>query len=465
MENVSRRWTLGSGTVALTAMLAHVGAIVAGVVLSHVAYHQFAYGTSGDALRALNFAGLAGLVFAGLGVAGGLYEIEALARGRRFNTIFSAWNAAFVAAILLAFVTKQTDALSRGAVILSYPAGLIVAALAYRMLSAAVRRLSVSGNVEARRVLVIGRESEIRDFVAANPPGAQRLRVIDAIVLPEGDGDAERIVARAVERARELEPDDIVLAIPMRESALVERCVDALETVPAALHLLQEPIFRRFRDIGLSSVGQAQAIVLTRPRLTPLDLFAKRAFDLTAATAATIVLSPLMLAIAAAIRLESHGPALFRQARYGFNQEPFRIFKFRTMTTMEDAGHIRQATRDDERITRVGAFLRRTNLDELPQLFNVIAGDMSLVGPRPHAVSHNRYYEQRVASYARRHNVKPGITGWAQINGLRGETDTDEKMKARVVCDLYYLDNWSLALDLKILVRTVFSIRAYNNAY
>jgi lipopolysaccharide/colanic/teichoic acid biosynthesis glycosyltransferase len=154
----------------------------------------------------------------------------------------------------------------------------------------------------------------------------------------------------------------------------------------------------------------------------------------------------------------------FRQRRYGFNQQPFRIIKFRTMTTLDDGDVIRQACRNDGRITRIGGWLRRWNIDELPQLINVLRGDMSLVGPRPHALSHDREYEQRISLYARRHNVRPGITGWAQVNGLRGETDTDEKMRRRVDYDLYYIDNWSMLFDLKILLYTVFSRRAYRNA-
>jgi lipopolysaccharide/colanic/teichoic acid biosynthesis glycosyltransferase len=156
------------------------------------------------------------------------------------------------------------------------------------------------------------------------------------------------------------------------------------------------------------------------------------------------------------IKLDSAGPVFFLQHRYGFNQKPFRIFKFRTMRTLDDGPVVQQAKKDDPRVTRVGAWLRRWNLDELPQLFNVIKGDMSLVGPRPHALSHDREYEQRIARYARRHNVKPGITGWAQIHGFRGETDTDEKMHRRVEHDLYYIDNWSLALDLQVMIRPSF---------
>ncbi len=153
------------------------------------------------------------------------------------------------------------------------------------------------------------------------------------------------------------------------------------------------------------------------------------------------------------------------QRRYGFNQQPFRIIKFRTMHTHKGGAFIAQATRDDPRLTRIGGWLRRWNIDEIPQLFNVLTGDMSLVGPRPHALSHDHEFERRISLYARRHNVKPGITGWAQINGFRGEIDNEEKLSKRVEHDLYYIDNWSLWLDLKIIARTVLSPAAYRNAY
>jgi lipopolysaccharide/colanic/teichoic acid biosynthesis glycosyltransferase len=175
--------------------------------------------------------------------------------------------------------------------------------------------------------------------------------------------------------------------------------------------------------------------------------------------------SPLLLAVALLIKLDSKGPVIFRQRRNGFNQQEFRVFKFRTMTTLDDGPVIRQATRDDGRITAAGKILRATNIDELPQLLNVLLGNMSLVGPRPHAVAHNNAYEERIRLYARRHNVKPGITGWAQVRGFRGETDSIQKMRDRVEHDLYYIDHWSLFFDIKILVMTLFSLRSYRNAY
>jgi putative colanic acid biosynthesis UDP-glucose lipid carrier transferase len=172
-----------------------------------------------------------------------------------------------------------------------------------------------------------------------------------------------------------------------------------------------------------------------------------------------------MMAIAIAVKLTSPGPAIFRQRRYGLDGREIVVYKFRTMTVTEDGGEIRQAQKNDSRVTPLGAFLRRTSLDELPQFINVLQGRMSVVGPRPHAVAHNEMYRKLIKSYMVRHKVRPGITGWAQVNGLRGETESLEKMRARIEYDLDYLRHWSLRLDLAIIWRTIFVVWKRQNAY
>jgi exopolysaccharide biosynthesis polyprenyl glycosylphosphotransferase len=191
---------------------------------------------------------------------------------------------------------------------------------------------------------------------------------------------------------------------------------------------------------------------------------AKRAFDISVAGLALLAFSPLLLAVSLAVRLDSRGPVFFRQTRHGYNNEVIKVLKFRSMTTIEDGCHFTQAVKNDPRVTRVGRILRRTNIDELPQLVNVLLGEMSIVGPRPHPIALNEAFAERISPLSRRHKVKPGITGWAQVHGHRGETDTLEKMRRRIECDLYYIDNWSFLLDIKIIVMTLFSRRAYTNA-
>ena len=187
--------------------------------------------------------------------------------------------------------------------------------------------------------------------------------------------------------------------------------------------------------------------------------------DYLLAAVSLVLICPLLLGIALGIKLSSPGPVLFKQRRYGLDGKQISVYKFRTMTVLEDGDQIRQATRDDGRITPFGRFLRRTSLDELPQFINVLQGRMSIVGPRPHAVAHNEMYRKLIDGYMVRHKVKPGITGWAQVNGLRGETETVEKMRERIEYDLAYLRNWSLRLDLKILLRTILLVFRDRSAY
>jgi len=205
------------------------------------------------------------------------------------------------------------------------------------------------------------------------------------------------------------------------------------------------------------------SLLITRQRAN-FETAVKRAVDIVVSMMAIVFFLPIFLLVAIAIKLDSPGPIIFRQRRSGFNAKEFLIFKFRTMTVLEDGPVVTQACRDDLRVTRVGKFLRRSSVDELPQLFNVLRGNMSLVGPRPHALVHDDKYKVHVTDYAHRFRVKPGMTGWAQVNGLRGETTSVEQMAERVRYDLWYIDNWSLGLDLKILFETgleVFRDRAY----
>jgi exopolysaccharide biosynthesis polyprenyl glycosylphosphotransferase len=188
----------------------------------------------------------------------------------------------------------------------------------------------------------------------------------------------------------------------------------------------------------------------------------KQSLDVSLAIWALICLSPLLLAVAALIKLDSRGPVIFRQYRIGHRGRRFKIYKFRTMSVLENGPDIAQARRNDPRVTKIGRLLRRSSIDELPQLFNVLKGDMSIVGPRPHAVSHDIYYGALIPEYDYRRTIKPGITGWAQVNGVRGETATIEEMQRRVKFDLWYIDNWSLGLDLQIAWRTCFEVIRWN---
>ena len=225
-------------------------------------------------------------------------------------------------------------------------------------------------------------------------------------------------------------------------------------TLPVSIHLGPERILDRFAKVQIIKVSDMATLCLARPPLTFLEVVAKRLFDIVGAALGLVLLLPFFLLVAALIRLDSPGPGGIPPAALRLQPEAVLDLQIPHHAACTRTTQVRQATRGDDRVTRIGRLLRRWNIDELPQLLNVLLGDMSLVGPRPHAVPHNQAFERRIGLYARRHNVKPGITGWAQVNGLRGATDTDDAMRRRVEYDLYYIDNWSLALDLQIMGRT-----------
>jgi Undecaprenyl-phosphate glucose phosphotransferase len=377
---------------------------------------------------------------------------------------FNVWNVTMVAFIAIGFLAKVIDNYSRAVVVISYFAGVPFVALVRWWVVRAIAVASKTGKVVAQRVMLIGRESDVTSFMMRHQPWNTGLMIESMIVLREGEDQLDEDLTMAVARARQTRPDSVFIALPWSERERIDLCIEAFMNVPVAINLTPEPILDRFQNPRIIRIGSIASLELTPPALTTPEIMLKRLFDVVAASALLVLSAPLMLVAALLIKLESQGPVFFLQRRYGFNQQPFRIIKFRTMSVMDDGDQVRQATLNDPRITRVGAWLRRWNIDELPQLLNVIQGRMSLVGPRPHALAHDLEFEQKIALYARRHNVKPGITGWAQVNGLRGETDTDDKMARRVDHDLWYIDNWSFWLDLAIIFRTVLTPKAFRNA-
>jgi Undecaprenyl-phosphate glucose phosphotransferase len=263
--------------------------------------------------------------------------------------------------------------------------------------------------------------------------------------------------------------DMLVISLPVTAESRLLQIMQQLWVLPVDIRLSAHSQRLRYRPRAYSWLGNVPMIDVFDQPLRDWGRLLKTIEDKVIASVALLLLSPVMLAVAIAIRLESKGPVLFRQQRYGFNNQPIEVLKFRSMyTDMCDARANRLVTRDDPRVTRVGRFIRKTSLDELPQLINVLRGELSLVGPRPHAhhaKAANRLYDDVVDGYFARHKVKPGITGWAQINGWRGETDTEDKIRQRVEFDLYYIENWSLLFDLQILLMTPFALLKSENAY
>jgi len=259
--------------------------------------------------------------------------------------------------------------------------------------------------------------------------------------------------------------DKVYLALPMHSEKSMREVFDALQDTTASIFMVPDLFVFELMGAREQDVAGLPVFALCEsPLIGPFGVF-KRVEDVVLASFILLLISPLMLLIGLGVKLSSPGSVIFRQHRYGLNGEEVEVWKFRSMRVCEDGGDIPQAKRNDVRITRFGAFLRRLSLDELPQFINVLQGRMSIVGPRPHAVVHNEQYRKLIKGYMWRHKVKPGITGWAQVNGWRGETDTLEKMKKRVEYDLEYIRNWSLWLDVKIIFLTIIKGFCGKNVY
>ena len=370
------------------------------------------------------------------------------------------------------FLLKVMEDYSRATFFLQFFAVAAVVLAARAMGHSAIRSAIASGHVEARRIVLIGNGTNYADIkTQLSEAGVQTVRSLPfpskrtfAVNGVETSLDRE-LVRQIIDTCRKLRPDDIVMVATAAELPGSARLADALSELPVSLHVVPVETGELLRSARLGELGAFATIQLLRAPLSAFDRALKRGFDIVAAVTGLFLCSPLFLLVSIAIKLDSRGPVFFRQSRHGYNNDTIRVFKFRSMTTMEDGQAFRQATKNDPRVTQVGRLIRRINIDELPQLINVLVGEMSIVGPRPHPVALNTTFEQHISPLSRRHNVKPGITGWAQVHGCRGETDTIEKMQRRIEYDFYYIDNWSFILDLKTIMMTVFSKGAYLNAF
>ena len=348
--------------------------------------------------------------------------------------------------------------------------GIVVARVALRT---AISSLSRSGRLR-RNIAIVGSGEQAARMMQALSGGREPWNNLVGIFddrLTRREGDAvpkapARSIDELIELVRNNLVDDIVVAFPWAANTRLIELVTRLDDLPVEIHIGSDLASFVFPRSTLGWLSGVAVLDVVKNPLAGWRAVLKAAEDKILATLMIIVFSPVLAAIALAVKLNSPGPILFRQPRYGLNNQIFHVYKFRSMYhgRPPEVG-TPQATRNDPRITRVGAIIRKTSLDELPQLFNVLEGTMSLVGPRPHAVDHNKYYGGVIESYFARHRMKPGITGWAQVNGLRGETDVPDKMKARVQYDLEYIENWSLWLDLRIIAQTAKIVLFQDTAY
>lgn len=408
----------------------------------------------------------------------GSYSLASLRRPiRTIPRLWLVWTAAVALFALALFFLKLGETFSRvwfGIWLVAVAGSLTISRI---MLANLVRGWTAEGKLERRAVVVGGGEAAqilIRSLEKERETDIRICGVFD----DRGDERSPRLVAgypklgtiaELVEFGRIAQLDMLLVTLPITAEARVLELLKRLWVLPVDIRLAAHSSKLKFRPRSYSYVGAVPFLDLLDKPMADWDGVNKRAFDLLFGTIALVALSPLMLATALAIKLDSRGPVFFRQKRYGFNNEPINVWKFRSMyVDRTDVNANQLVSKGDPRVTRVGRIIRKLSIDELPQLFNVLAGQLSLVGPRPHALSakaEDRLYEQVVDGYFARHKVKPGVTGWAQINGWRGETDTSEKIMKRVEHDLDYIENWSLAFDLYILFATPLRLLDTENAY
>lgn len=417
------------------------------------------------------------IVLVSAGFLTSLIYIEALRQGGyfRFDQMLDPWGTARgvvwrFGLIMLSFIAAcyslgLTQLLSRGWLVAwggFSVAGIVVSRFAIARI---LKRLSASGGLLCRRVVFVGPPSRTQ-FLARRATETESsievVRSYDGSGLESPDMPDFASLQSMVEHGM---VDDIIVC-PKGDDTdrSLTNLLDQLRRLPCHVSLGPHPLWVS-RGGRIESVGAVPTYLVQRRPIDGWGIFTKMLEDRLVGLLLLLAVSPIMLICAIAVKLESKGPVFFVQRRQGMAGDIFPIIKFRSMKVMEDGDNVQQAKKDDDRITRVGRLLRRTSLDELPQLFNVVKGEMSLVGPRPHALAHDEYYSALIKDYAARHRVKPGMTGWAQVNGFRGETSEPEKMEKRLEYDLAYIENWSLWFDLRILVLTVKAVLKPQNAY
>ena len=381
------------------------------------------------------------------------------------------WSCAVALLLLVGFLLKVSEVFSRKILLTWFmvtPVALLGAQLAARR---AMGWLARRGTITRRQVVVGANERgcELAARLAEDPSQGVVQGFFDDRGLERLPGvSAERLLGRFGDLANYVRKHGIhviYICLPISAQPRINALVEELRDTTASIYFVPDSFTFDLIQARFSQINGLPLVAICETPFCGLNGVIKRVSDMVLASVALLLTTPIMIAIAIAVRRSSPGPILFRQRRYGLEGETFAVYKFRTMTVWEDGQEISQAQPDDPRVTRLGRFLRRTSLDELPQLFNVLNGTMSLVGPRPHAAAHNEYYRRLVSGYMLRHKVRPGITGWAQVNGLRGETANIERMHQRVQFDLDYLRHWSLGFDFMILLRTALIVIRDDNAY
>jgi Undecaprenyl-phosphate glucose phosphotransferase len=407
----------------------------------------------------------------------GLYDLNTVEnRAIRYRKIVVGCGCVFVAIIVLAFALKISERFSRIWLFCWFITSPLLIAAARGFSDSQLRRWAISGRL-SRNIVIVGATGLTRRFITfvenRNEPWIRVLGIFEDRENRDLSDTCRYPILGNLDNlldwARRHPIDDIVIALPGGAEDRALAIIEKLTILPVCVHLCPDIVGFNFVQHGYSYLGGVPVLSVFQKPVSGWSYAAKLIEDRVLAALLLVLSLPVMGLIAACIKLDSRGPVLFRQQRFGFNNQLIDVIKFRTLCVEQQDDDANQlVTRGDRRVTRVGSFLRRTSLDELPQFLNVLKGDMSIVGPRPHALhasAGGRLYEEVVEKYAIRHKVKPGITGWAQINGWRGETDTEDKIRGRVEHDLYYIENWSLILDLVIVLRTIWVVLKGDRAH
>jgi len=461
-SSASLSWALALGEGATASLV---------MLLPAIAYHlsmQVPFSNVPYGLYA-GYSTLVGAVYAGLSfLTAGKYLSRTTPGQSVIADAALSWTAAFAVALFAAFLLGLANELSRVSLTASYllgiPVLLVTRNAAYSALAGRIR----AGRLQYQKVAVVGDRTDVVRFLYNGHLWKAGYQLAGTLYLEDvRDGHGRIDEAALVEFAQRWlteGAENLVLVGGIGDVDRLERLSAGLKRF--AINAICAPATDNatFKFLDVVPIGPNNAVRFLRKPMGDGAVFLKRAFDLCGAVAGLVLLAPLFAVIALWIKLDSPGAVFYRQERRGFNGETFHIWKFRSMTVAESGRQMTQVRAGDTRITRIGAFIRKTSIDELPQLINVLRGEMSLVGPRPHALMHDDEFGHQLAQYAHRQRIKPGITGWAQVNGFRGETSTFEQVQGRTEHDLYYIDNWSIFLDCWIVLLTVFSPKTRRNA-
>ena len=390
------------------------------------------------------------------------------------RTLLVIWMITVATLLSLAFMSKTTAIYSRLVVATWFIAVPVVLGVVRLTRRAILDRLRRQGS-NTRSVAIVGNNSIghrlAKHFESSTWAGLvvkgffDARRSESASVNIDGETYSLKPLGDLILQVRSGEIDSVFVALPLSSERLIEEVVNQLADTTASVFVVPDSFASELLHARWVDFGGIPLLSVHETPFFGVSGWLKRLEDIVLGSLILLLISPLMLGISIAVKMTSPGPILFKQRRYGLNGAVVEVWKFRSMTVCEDGSNVLQATKGDKRITPLGAFLRKTSLDELPQFINVLQGSMSVIGPRPHAVTHNEQYRRLIKGYMIRHMVKPGISGWAQINGWRGETDTLDKMKKRVEFDMEYIENWTLWLDVKIVFLTVFRGFVGKNAY